>query len=191
MKKILLIDNNDSFTYNLVELIRQLDIDFDVINYEDLIIDTVANFSHIIISPGPDVPSVYPKMFDLLERLYQQKNILGVCLGHQIICEFFGARLLNLTSPRHGMVGQLTLNPTQASQIFKNLPSQFQVGLYHSWAVSPQDFPNCLQVTSTCQDDIVMSVKHTTLPIFGVQFHPESYISQFGKAILANFIELN
>ena len=192
-KKILLIDNNDSFTYNLVALLRKLRVNFTVIAIENFEPNQIGNFSHVHISPGPDVPRAYPKIYAMLQAYIQTQNfqnipIFGVCLGHQIICDFFGATVYNLPSPRHGMVGQLTLNTAHTSPIFTDLPTTFQVGLYHSWAVSSTDFPQALQVTARCQDEIIMAVQHNDLPIFGVQFHPESYISEFGLEILANFI---
>lgn len=196
-KNILLIDNNDSFTYNLVELLRQLKVNFSVINIHDFIPNLkpsqITDFSHIIISPGPDVPRAYPKIYAMLQSYienpnFQHKPILGVCLGHQIICDFFGAKVYNLPSPRHGMVGRLAVNPDVQSKMFANLPSAFNIGLYHSWAVRLENFPQELQIMGRCQDEIVMAIEHKNLPIFGVQFHPESYISEFGLEILANFL---
>lgn len=194
-KNILLIDNNDSFTYNLVELLRRLQVGFSVVTIQDFEPSDIADFSHIIISPGPDVPRVYPKIYTMLQRYtdtlaFQQKPILGVCLGHQIIGDFFGARVFNLPSPRHGMLGQLHINSAINSKIFANLPLSFNIGLYHSWAVSSQNFPQDLQITATCQDNIVMAIQHKALPIFGVQFHPESYMSAFGQQILTNFSQI-
>ena len=188
--KIVLIDNNDSFTYNLVELLRQLSCDFVVINIADLVLADLARFSHIIISPGPDIPRAYPKIYDMLSLYAPTKTILGVCLGHQIIGEFFGATTYNLASPRHGMAGTLTLDPTHTSPIFAHLAPRFRVGLYHSWAISRHHVPTCLRITATCQDGVIMALEHTSLPIFGVQFHPESYISAFGEQIMANFVRL-
>ncbi|MFU2079645.1 anthranilate synthase component II [Avibacterium endocarditidis] len=184
---LLIINNHDSFTYNLVDLIRQFDVPFSVVNVEELRINEVDNFSHILISPGPDVPSAYPQLFAMLERYQHSKSILGVCLGHQTLCQFFGAKLYNLPQVRHGQAKQIKVRSNSA--LFFGLPTQFQIGLYHSWAVSDQHFPPQLEITATCEDDVIMAMQHRHLPIFGVQFHPESYISEQGKALIANWLK--
>ncbi|AHN71927.1 anthranilate synthase component II [Aggregatibacter actinomycetemcomitans] len=184
---LLIINNHDSFTFNLVDLIRRLAVPFQVVNVEDLDLDAVENFSHLLISPGPDVPRAYPQLFALLERYHRCKSIFGVCLGHQILCEFFGAALYNLPSPRHGQAKLLYL--VSDSPLFKNLPPSFQIGLYHSWAVGEPHCPTQLQITARCSDNIIMAMQHKTLPIYGVQFHPESYISEYGEQILRNWLQ--
>lgn len=123
MKKILVINNHDSFTYNLVDLIRQLQVRFDVVSVEDLSLDCVEGYTHILISPGPDVPSMYPQLFAMLERFYQTKSILGVCLGHQTLCEFFGGEIYNLPSVRHGQKRRLKVRSN--SGLFLGLPAEF------------------------------------------------------------------
>ncbi|MCW9698676.1 MULTISPECIES: anthranilate synthase component II [unclassified Avibacterium] len=184
---LLIINNHDSFTYNLVDLIRQFDVPFSVQNVEHLSLDEVENFSHILISPGPDVPRAYPQLFAMLERYQHSKSILGVCLGHQTLCEFFGATLYNLAQVRHGQAKQIKVRSN--SGLFLGLPSQFQIGLYHSWAVSKQNFPPELDITATCEEGIIMAMQHRHLPIFGVQFHPESYISAQGKRLIENWLK--
>nr|WP_315542868.1 anthranilate synthase component II [uncultured Aggregatibacter sp.] len=183
---LLIINNHDSFTFNLVDYIRRLNVPFQVVNVEELDLDAVGDFSHLLISPGPDVPRAYPQLFDLLARYQHSKSILGVCLGHQMLCEFFGAELHNLPTPRHGQAKQLQC--ATESRLFKNMPPTFQIGLYHSWAVSEQNFPSALQITARCDDNIIMAMQHKTLPIYGVQFHPESYISEYGEQILRNWL---
>ncbi|ARU64140.1 anthranilate synthase component II [Histophilus somni] len=183
---LLVINNHDSFTYNLVDLIRRLGTPFKVVNVEDLSLVEIENFSHLLISPGPDVPHAYPQLFDLLEKYHQSKSILGVCLGHQTLCEFFGGKLYNLQNVRHGQAKQLKVRSN--SRLFRNLPLTFQIGLYHSWAVSPENFPEDLEITAICDDEVIMAMQHKTLPIYGVQFHPESYISAFGKQIIQNWL---
>lgn len=185
-KNLLIINNHDSFTYNLVDLVRRLSINFEVINVEDLQLDDVEPFSHILISPGPDVPEAYPMLFSVLQRYYQSKSILGVCLGHQTLCRFFGSELYNLDAVRHGQAKQIKL--VSPSLLFSNLPPQFQVGLYHSWAVAKMDFPAELDITAICEDNVIMAMQHKQLPIYGVQFHPESYISEYGLNILTNWL---
>ena len=186
--KLLIINNHDSFTFNLVDLIRRLNVPFDVLNVEDLKADTPESYSHILISPGPDVPSAYPQLFSMLENYYQKKSILGVCLGHQTLCEFFGGSLYNLASVRHGQ--KRTLKVRSISPLFLNLPQVFHIGLYHSWAVREDDFPECLDITALCDENVVMAMQHKTLPIYGVQFHPESYMSEFGEQILRNWLAI-
>ena len=186
MKKILVINNHDSFTYNLVDLIRQLQVRFDVVSIEDLSLDCVEGYTHILISPGPDVPSTYPQLFAMLERFYQTKSILGVCLGHQTLCEFFGGELYNLPRVRHGL--KRRLNVLLNSGLFLGLPAEFEIGLYHSWAVQTESIPETLEITAVCDDEIVMATQHKNLPIFSVQFHPESYMSEFGEKMLQHWL---
>lgn len=184
--KLLIINNHDSFTFNLVELIRRLDVPFDVINVEDLKPNTAAPYSHILISPGPDVPRAYPQLFEMLARFATQKSILGVCLGHQTLCEFFGGQLYHLPAPRHGQ--QRRAKVRADSPLFLNMPKEFEIGLYHSWAIAAENLPEALQITALCDEQVVMAFQHRTLPIYGVQFHPESYMSQYGERILRNWI---
>ena len=150
---LLIINNHDSFTFNLVDLIRRLKVPFQVVNVEGLDLDAVGDFSHLLISPGPDVPRAYPQLFELLARYQHSKSILGVCLGHQMLCEFFGAELHNLPSPRHGQAKRLQC--VAESLLFKDMPQAFQIGLYHSWAVNEQHFPSALQITARCDDNII------------------------------------
>ncbi|WP_373099206.1 MULTISPECIES: anthranilate synthase component II [Pasteurellaceae] len=183
---LLVVNNHDSFTYNLVELIRRLGVPFTLVNTEALETTKCAPFSHILISPGPDVPEAYPQLFAMLAHGYQEKSVLGVCLGHQTLCGFFGAGLYNLPQVRHGQ--RKTLQVRSDCALFRGLPQRFQVGLYHSWAVAAENFPPALQVTAVCEDNVIMAVQHRSLPLYGVQFHPESYMSEFGYQLLANWI---
>ncbi|MDO5650946.1 MAG: anthranilate synthase component II [Moraxella sp.] len=185
MPKLLLIDNHDSFTYNLVELLRQLNITPDVQPTHNIDLDKVDSYSHILLSPGADLPACYPNNFAVLQRYYPHKSILGVCLGLQTLAQFFGATLYNLADVRHGQRAVLTHDDEFA--LFKNLPSSFGVGLYHSWAVS-QELPCELIAHAHDETGVVMAMQHCSLPIYGVQFHPESYISEYGQAILSNWL---
>lgn len=188
-KNLLIIDNHDSFTFNLVDLLRKIKVPAKVVLVEELNLDEVEQFSHILISPGPDVPRAYPKTFAMLERYHQSKSILGVCLGHQTICEFFGGTLYNLKDVRHGQ--QRTLSQIQPNPIFNGLPNTFQVGLYHSWGIlqnSLQKTP--LVATAVCDQNVLMAFKHQNLPIYGVQFHPESFITEYGLQILQNWLDI-
>ncbi|HHW7507330.1 TPA: anthranilate synthase component II [Mannheimia haemolytica] len=188
-KKLLIIDNHDSFTFNLVDLLRKLDVPAKVVLVEQLDLNEVEHFSHILISPGPDVPRAYPQTFAMLERYHQTKSILGVCLGHQTICEFFGGKLYNLSDVRHGQ--QRTLTQIEPNPIFEGLPEQLKVGLYHSWGILQNSLQNTpLIPTAICDQNVLMAFKHQDLPIFGVQFHPESFITEFGQQMLANWLEI-
>lgn len=185
---LLIINNHDSFTYNLVELIRKQNIPFQVVEVENLDLDQVENFSHILISPGPDVPAAYPQLFALLERYYQHKSILGVCLGHQTLCQFFGGNLYNLQQVRHGQRRKIIVNNN--SVLFQNLPEEFYIGLYHSWAIATLDLTTELNIIGVCDENIIMAVQHKTLPLYGIQFHPESYMSEYGIKIIQNWLSL-
>lgn len=187
MTKLLLIDNHDSFTFNLVDLLRKIGVEMEVVNVESLDLERVADFSHILISPGPDVPRAYPQLFEMLERYYQSKSILGVCLGHQTLCEFFGGELYNLQQVRHGQ--QRPLLQQQSNPIFAHLPDSFQIGLYHSWAILQNSLEKTpLVATATCDQGVLMAMQHETLPIYGVQFHPESFITEYGEQMLRNWL---
>ncbi len=186
---LLIIDNHDSFTFNLVDLLRKIGVEMQVVSVEELDLDDVERFSHIMISPGPDVPRAYPQLFAMLERYHQHKSILGVCLGHQTLCEFFGGELYNLNQVRHGQ--QRPLIQQQANPLFENLPKQFNIGLYHSWAISQKSLENTpLVATATCDKGVLMAVKHRSLAIYGVQFHPESFITEYGEQMLRNWLAL-
>ncbi|NBH75681.1 anthranilate synthase component II [Rodentibacter pneumotropicus] len=187
--KLLIIDNHDSFTFNLVELVRRLGVTFDVLNVEDLQESTPEFYSHLLISPGPDVPRAYPQLFEMLERYHQKKSMLGVCLGHQTLCEFFGGRLYNLDQVRHGQKRRVKVRSN--SPLFSGLPVEFDIGLYHSWAVQDENFPEELEIIAMCDENVVMAMQHKFLPIYGVQFHPESYMSEYGEQILRNWLNIN
>lgn len=187
--QLLIINNHDSFTYNLVELIRSQKINYQVINVEELDLNKVEIFSHILISPGPDVPKAYPQLFALLERYYQTKSILGVCLGHQALCQFFGGELYNLDKVRHGHKRKIFIK--KKSLLFHKLPMSFCIGLYHSWAVAKDPFPEEeLNILACCDEDIIMAVEHKNFPLYGIQFHPESYMSEYGYQIILNWLEI-
>lgn len=188
--KLLIIDNHDSFTFNLVDLLRKIKVEMQVVSVEQLDLNHVESFSHILISPGPDTPSAYPNTLEMLARFYQHKSILGVCLGHQTLCEFFGGTLYNLTNVRHGqqrLIQQIAPNP-----LFDGLPPQFKVGLYHSWAISQISLINTpLIATAVCDQNVLMAFKHNALPIYGVQFHPESFLTEFGQRMLSNWLTVS
>ncbi|MFC0322483.1 anthranilate synthase component II [Gallibacterium melopsittaci] len=187
---LLLIDNHDSFTYNLVDLLRKLLplSAFEVMQYEQIPFDKLDHYSHLLLSPGPDVPSAYPQLFALIEQAKHQMSILGVCLGHQTLCQYFGATLYNLTDVRHGQ--NKRLYQTANSPLWHNIPQQSQIGLYHSWAVAKQDFPAELEITAECEEGVIMTMQHRHLPIYGVQFHPESFMTEYGETLLRNWLAI-
>ncbi|OBX04525.1 anthranilate synthase component II [Gallibacterium genomosp. 3] len=187
---LLLIDNHDSFTFNLVELLRKIlpTTTFTIVQHDQIPFEQLDPFSHILLSPGPDVPSAYPQLFAVIDQCYQDKTILGVCLGHQTLCQYFGASLYNLPNVRHGQ--NHTLCQTASSPLWHNIPQQSQIGLYHSWAVAKDSFPESLEVTAECEEGVIMAMQHRQLPIYGVQFHPESFITEYGETLLRNWLAI-
>lgn len=182
---ILIVDNNDSFTFNIVESIRSVtEIPYSVIQSSHLTIEEVDKFQMIVFSPGPSLPDDFPIMNTILQTYYTQKPILGICLGHQAICSFFGSKLVQSQQVIHGYDSIISTDPS--SVLFKGM-TQITVGRYHSW--SAIDIPPVLRITAKDQEGIIMGVEHQTLPIFGVQFHPESYITKQGNQIFKNFID--
>jgi anthranilate synthase component 2 len=186
--KVLLIDNYDSFTFNIVEILRQLNVtDLLIVKNDEISVEAASHFDKIIISPGPATPQESGHILDIIQQLSPTKSILGICLGHQALAIAFGGTLQNLTRPFHGFSTQLKI--IEAGFLFKNLPTEFQIGLYHSWMVEKETLPECLQITSLSSENIIMSIKHKTFDLEGIQFHPESYMTEYGKEILRNWLE--
>lgn len=185
--QIILIDNRDSFTGNLFQIFDENShCTIQVCSYDDLKIEALEAFDKIVISPGPDIPEQYPKLFEVLNRYAGRKSILGVCLGHQTIAAYYGATLYNLKTPRHGILKELKL--LESVGIFQNKLSNNSVGLYHSWAVSTKQFPEVLKVTAVDSDGIIMALRHRQFDITGLQFHPESYRTASGSEWINNWI---
>ncbi len=187
-KKLVIIDNYDSFTYNLIQILEELNSDYTVLKNDSFLIEEIDRFSKILISPGPGIPSEAGLVKKVITHYALTKSILGICLGHQAISEVFGGILTNLERVRHGLTVKVKLTEP-ADYLFENLPSEFKAGVYHSWAVSPDCLPDCLKVTSHCEDNIIMSVAHRIYDVRGVQFHPESIMSEYGKQIIRNWLE--
>ena len=187
---ILLIDNYDSFSYNLYQLIGSLEPDIRVIRNDAMTVEEIAalNPAGIILSPGPGRPEDAGVCIKVVRQLGGRFPILGVCLGHQAICEAFGATVTFARELMHGKQSMAELDT--ATPLFAGLPPQVPVARYHSLAADPDTIPACLQVTAHVANGEVMAVQHTTHPIFGVQFHPESIMTPDGPAMLKNFIEL-
>ena len=183
--KVLLLDHRDSFTWNVVELLRSLHVAYQVADYtlwKKFL--TTEKFSHIILSPGPGMPHEYVYLQALMKQV-SETPVLGICLGHQLLAGYFGARLINMPRPAHG---EPKIIQTTGHGLFQGLPVRFQVGLYHSWMVSRDDFPRELEETAWGPNREIMAFQHQTKPLFGVQFHPESYITEYGREMVSNFL---
>ena len=186
--KILVFDNYDSFTYNLVHAIKELGYtDIEVHRNDKIALADIARFDKIVLSPGPGVPSASGILLDVIKEYAPTKPILGVCLGAQAIGEAFGAKLINLPEVHHGVSSDAQI--IEDDYIFNNLGNTLEVGRYHSWAVSREDFPACLQITALDENGIIMALKHGEYDTHGVQFHPESVLTPKGKEIIKNFLE--
>lgn len=185
--KLLILDNYDSFTYNIVHAVRELGVEPAVCRNDKITLDEVDNFDKIIISPGPGIPSEAGILPQLLERYAGSKPILGVCLGHQAIGECFGAKLRNLPEVYHGIKSQISI--TVPDYIFAGLPDRIDVGRYHSWVVDKNNLPDCLEVTAVSDDGEIMAMRHRTLDVRGVQFHPESILTPQGLTIIDNWLK--
>ncbi|MDR3296966.1 MAG: aminodeoxychorismate/anthranilate synthase component II [Prevotellaceae bacterium] len=185
--KILIFDSYDSFTYNLVHLVKTLGCaDVDVVRNDKIDLDNVAQYDKIILSPGPGIPSEAGLLLPLIRRYAPTKSMLGVCLGHQAIGEAFGGELVNLKSVYHGVATAVSI--VGSDPIFAGLPSEITAGRYHSWVVNPATLPACLSVTALDADGYVMALRHNSLDLHGVQFHPESVLTPMGARIVENFL---
>lgn len=184
--KIVLIDNYDSFTYNLVHLIEKVtNVVPVVIRNDEVFIDELELFDFIVLSPGPGIPSEAGKLNEIIKKYYLTKPIFGVCLGLQAIVEVFGGSLENMKKVYHGVSTEIEIIDKN-SKIFKNLKTSLMVGRYHSWVASCNDFPNEFNITAVDKNNKIMAIEHHTLPIYGVQFHPESILTPNGEDIVYN-----
>lgn len=186
--KCVIIDNYDSFTYNLVHLIKELGADVTVVRNNQFSLEELAAFDRIVLSPGPGIPSEAGQLLDVIRRYAGVKPILGVCLGHQAIGEVFGAKLENLSDVFHGVT-------TEARQLvdtplFAGLPEHFPVGRYHSWVVAKTSFPDCLEMIAESNEGMIMALRHRTHNVYGIQFHPESVLTPDGKRIMENWLHI-
>ena len=190
--KILIVDNYDSFTYNLVHLVEKITGEEVVVRRNDeLEPGEVLTYDRIILSPGPGIPSEAGHLMRVLREAAGKKPILGVCLGHQAIGELFGGKLLNLETVFHGVSTPVSLVPGTQHEIFRGFPSHFSTGRYHSWIVSEEDFPGELEITARDENGFIMAMKHRALDITGVQFHPESILTPEGEQMLRNWLLSN
>ncbi|NND08391.1 MAG: aminodeoxychorismate/anthranilate synthase component II [Saprospiraceae bacterium] len=186
--KILVIDNYDSFTYNLVQYIRELvAYPLDVYRNDAISVEEVDAYDIIILSPGPGLPSQSGITSEVVSRYHQSKSIFGVCLGQQAIGEVFGGKLENLKKVYHGVA--TAVNIVKDDILFRDLPSTIQAGRYHSWIVKKEQFPEELEITAEDEQGTIMALRHRKYNVRGVQFHPESILTPDGKKMLANFFE--
>jgi anthranilate synthase component II len=188
--KLLVFDNYDSFTYNLVHLVKQVDkdIDVDVFRNDEIPLEKVKDYDKIILSPGPGIPSEAGQLLPLIKEYAGSKSMLGVCLGHQAIGEAFGGKLVNLSTVYHGIALNCQLQIAHCP-LFKDLPEEIPVGRYHSWVVSEEGFPEELEITAKDDNGYIMALQHKTYDIQGVQFHPESVLTPDGETILRNWLK--
>lgn len=189
MKTTLLFDNYDSFTYNLLHVLKELGENVEVHRNDRITLDEVERFDRIVLSPGPGIPQEAGILLPLIRRYAPDKSILGVCLGEQAIGEAFGARLLNLSRVHHGVCSDIRV--VRRDPLFDGLTPVFRAGRYHSWVVSKEDFPDCLEITAEdCKDGYIMALRHKTCNVRGIQFHPESILTPQGKDIIINWLKL-
>lgn len=188
---MIVIDNYDSFTYNIVEYLKELGVTPKVFKNDEITIDELKkmDFDSLIISPGPGNP--YDKNWlgvcnDVLEEFYKTKKILGICLGHQLIAHHFGAKVVQDKNPYHGKVSKINL--LRDSLIFKGIPSGFDATRYHSLKVDMDSLPECIEPLAQTEDGILMALQVKGYPVFGVQYHPEAILTQYGHELLKNFI---
>jgi len=186
--KILVIDNYDSFVYNLVHYLEELDCEVTVIRNDRFSLEEVENYDKILLSPGPGLPNEAGQLKNLIRKYGASKSILGVCLGQQAIGEVFGASLDNLNEVFHGVSSQIQILVSDES-LFKGLGKNIEVGRYHSWVVSKNNFPEDLEVTSVDENGHIMSIRHRIYDLRGVQFHPESVLTPKGMDIIKNWVE--
>lgn len=186
MVKVLVIDNYDSFTYNLVHYLEDLNCEVKVIRNDKLSLEDVAPFDKIVLSPGPGIPDEAGLLKPIIEKYAPSKSILGVCLGQQAIGEVFGGKLINLDEVFHGVATSITITKPDET-LFKDMESSIEVGRYHSWVVDA-DLPEVLEATSIDENGQIMSLRHRSYDVKGVQFHPESVLTPNGKQILENWI---
>ena len=190
MRKILVLDNYDSFTYNLVHYIEANEnYEVDVFRNDEITLDEVGKYDMIVLSPGPGLPNEAGILKELIKQYASTKKILGVCLGMQAIGEVFGGELENLDNVYHGVATELSVIDS-SDLLYKNLPTNFNVGRYHSWVISRNNFPEKLNITAVEENNQVMSLKHKDFQLYGVQYHPESILTENGKEIINNFLAI-
>ena len=187
-RKVIIIDHRDSFTYNLAELFRRVNGERpDILSYDEIDRLVPGAYSHLVLSPGPGFPEDYRRSFDLVEAVAGKMPVLGICLGHQIISGLFGAGLRRMKRVVHGQ--DRLIQKENDSVLLKAVPELFHAGLYHSWVVGEEKFPTALRITARSEDGKIMAVEHEEYPVYGLQFHPESFLTPQGKVIIEQFMQ--
>lgn len=189
-KPILVIDNYDSFTYNLVHLLQELNASYEVVRNDKFDINEVEKYDKILLSPGPGIPEEAGLLLDVIRKYAPTKSILGICLGQQAIAEVFGAKLYNMPKPLHGVATSIEITDNSET-LFTNFPEDSKIGRYHSWAVDPNTLTAELKVTAVDPNGVIMALSHTKYDVKGMQFHPESILTDNGKTLIANWINGN
>ncbi|MFC2101380.1 anthranilate synthase component II [Bacteroidota bacterium] len=186
--RILIIDNNDSFTFNLLQLVEEAGgTSCDVIGSENLDPGVVSGYDKVLISPGPGLPSEFPRMCEVIREYSSEKDILGICLGHQAIAVDLGGSLVNMTQVKHGVTSKLHFKK-EDKRLFAGIGEGEVVGLYHSWSVDPSTLPDCFEVTAVGDEGAILAIRHKTFQLRGVQFHPESFMTTLGKTMIRNWL---
>ena len=188
MKKVVIIDNYDSFTFNLVHYLEDLEAEVTVFRNDEFELTEINDFDKIILSPGPGIPDEAGLLKEVITTYASSKSILGICLGLQAIAEVFNSKLTNLKSTLHGVSSKVTVLD-ESELLFDEIPNQFNIGHYHSWVVEPNTISDDLIITSVDEEGNIMSIKHKEFDVRGVQFHPESIMTEHGKQILKNWLE--
>lgn len=186
-KKVLVIDNYDSFTYNLVHLLQELDQAYEVVRNDKFALEDVASYDKILLSPGPGIPEEAGLLLDVIRTYAQTKSILGICLGQQAIAEVFGGKLYNMPKPLHGVATDIIVTDEE-EVLFKDFPRNSKIGRYHSWAVDKEALPAELKITALDSDGVIMALTHREYDVRGMQFHPESVLTDNGKKLIENWI---
>ncbi|KKO90191.1 MULTISPECIES: anthranilate synthase component II [Sphingobacterium] len=185
--KIVVIDNYDSFTYNLVHLLQELDQEYVVWRNDKFKLEDIDAFDKILLSPGPGIPEEAGLLLDVIRTYAPHKSILGICLGQQAIAEVFGGTLFNMEKPLHGVATNITV-VDESEKLFQDFPKDSKIGRYHSWAVNKDTLPASLKVTAIDENGIIMALTHTEYDVRGMQFHPESVLTTNGKKLIENWL---
>lgn len=190
MAGILIVDCFDSFTYNIYHYLEELtDKKIVVLRYDEFVPEETTGYSHLVLSPGPGLPGDYPKIFHYLKIKPKDQSLLGICLGHQCIGQFFGAELIKLTDVKHGVYSKFKV--IESTGLFLGIEGEISAGHYHSWALNPSGFPEDeLKITAQTSDNVILSIEHLSLPLYGIQFHPESVMTDYGKKMIENWLLL-
>ncbi|GGH21434.1 aminodeoxychorismate/anthranilate synthase component II [Sphingobacterium alkalisoli] len=186
--KILVIDNYDSFTYNLVHLLQELEQDYVVVRNDKFELKDVEAYDKILLSPGPGIPEEAGLLLDVIRMYSSTKRILGICLGQQAIAEVFGGKLFNMPKPLHGVATDIIVTD-DSEKLFRDFPRDSKIGRYHSWAVEKESLPASLKITALDPNGIIMALSHTEYDVRGMQFHPESILTDNGKLLIANWLK--